>query len=88
MTYYTVSTKAVCVLADIPPIETVVDEHKDVYSSTHWTSLGSGKALPVRCDERQVTFCKWEERLSGSWKGGWTYLLIQNFKMWFEKGYG
>ncbi len=60
----------VSVLACIPPIEIVADKYKMVYSAAH--SPVSGKALWVKCDQRRVTFCKWEERLSGSSTGEWT----------------
>ncbi len=48
------------------PTETILDEHKRVYSATYQISQRGGKALQLRYDERQVTFCKWEGWLSGS----------------------
>ncbi len=76
--YRTVSTEAVCVLAGIPLIEIVADERRMVYSATRRVKPKSAKALRVRCEERQVMFHKWKERLSESSKGEWTRLLIRN----------
>ncbi len=84
----TVSTEAVCVLADIPLIEIIADEFVRVYSATHWISPGSGKALQFRFDEMQVPPHTWEERLSGSSKRKWIRLLIHNLKAWLERCYG
>ncbi len=86
--YRTVSTEAVCMLVGIPPIEIVADERKRVYSTTCWISWGSGKALQLRCNKRYVTLYNLEKRLSGSLKRDWIDLLIQNLKMWLERGYG
>ncbi len=61
--YRTVSTEAVCVLAGIPLIEIVAKERKRVYSTTCRVKPKSAKALRVRHEEKQVTFCKWKERL-------------------------
>ncbi len=55
---------------------------------SHIKTLKRGKALQVRRKERQVTFGKWKERLSGSSKGEWTLLLIHNLKAWLERGHG
>ncbi len=86
--YRTVSTDAVCVLADIPLIEIVVDERKRVYSVTHRIKLKSAQVLRARGEERQVTLCTWKEQLSESFKGEWTRLLIHNLEMWLERGHG
>ncbi len=59
-------------LAGIPPIEIVADEHRRVYSATCRVKPKSAKALWVRHEERQVTLRKWKERLSESSKGEWT----------------
>ncbi len=76
--YCTVSTEAVCVLIGILLIEMVADKCKREYSATRWISLGSGKMLLVRFDDRKVTFHKWEERFSGSSKREYNCLLIYN----------
>ncbi len=86
--YRTVSTEAVCVLAGITPIEIVADERRRVYSVTCWVKLKSAKALRVRREERQVTLRKWKERLSESFKGEWTHLLIRYLGAWLERGHG
>ncbi len=86
--YCTVSIETVCVLAGILPIEIVADEHKKVYSVTHWIKPKSAKALRVRSEQRQVTLRKWKERLSGSYKEEWTCLLIHNLDAWLEKVHG
>ncbi len=70
------------------PIEIVTDECKRVYSATCLINPKSGKALRVRGEGRQVTFCKWKERLSGSSKGEWTRLLIHDLEAWLERGHG
>ncbi len=86
--YRTVSTEAVCVLAGILPIEIVVDERKEGISVTRRINLKSAKVLWVRHEERQVTLCKWKERLSKSSKGEWTCLLIHNLEVWLERRHG
>ncbi len=83
--YCTVSTEAVCVLAGIPPIEMVADERRRIYSTTRRVKPKSAKALRVRREERQVTLHKWKERLSESFKGEWTRLLIRNLDAWLER---
>ncbi len=62
------------------PVEIVPDEDKRLYST-------ACKVLWVRCNERQVTLCKWEEQPSGSSIGKWTLLLIHNFRLWLERGH-
>ncbi len=52
--YHTVSIEAVYVLARKPLIEIITDEYKMIYSTKYQISLGRGKALQVRFDERQV----------------------------------
>ncbi len=49
---------AVCVLAGIPPIEIIENDHKRVYSTTRRINLKSGNVLQVRNEEWQVTLCK------------------------------
>ncbi len=67
---FTASTEADCVMVGISTVEIVADEmQKREYTPVHRISPGSGKALWVRCDKRQVTLCKWEVWLSGSSKG-------------------
>ncbi len=56
--------------------------------TTCWIKLKSAKMLQARCEERQFTLCKWKERLTESFKGEWTRLLIHNFEAWLERGHG
>ncbi len=69
-------------------IKIITDERKRIYSATSQINLKSGKALCVRREERQVTLCKWKERLSRSSKGEWTHLLKHNLEVWLERGHG
>ncbi len=85
--YRTVSTELVCMLAGIPSIKIVVDEHRRVYSATRRVKPKSAKALRVRHEERQITLRKWKEQLSESSKGEWTLLLIRNLDAWLERGH-
>ncbi len=80
--------ETVYTLAGILPDKLVINEHEGIYGTTHWISLESGKVLGVKCNERQVALYKWEEQLSGSVKGKWTYLLIHNLQASLEKGPG
>ncbi len=49
-----VSTETVSMLAGMAPIKIVEDERKRVYSAIQQINPKSGKALPVRCEGRQV----------------------------------
>ncbi len=42
--YRTVSMEAVFVLAGIPPIELIADNHQRVYGATRWINLGRKSA--------------------------------------------
>ncbi len=62
-------------------------------SARGYTGLHVGLGRVVKkcwgsCNQRQVTLCKWWERLSGSSEGEWTLLLIHNLEAWLERAYG
>ncbi len=50
-------------------IEIAMDKRSGIYGATGQISPGSGKALWVKYDKRQVTLCKWKKWLSGSSEG-------------------
>ncbi len=83
--YHTVSTEVS--RPGVSLIEILMVEHERLYSSTRQISPGRGKVLRVRCDKRQVTLHKWEERHFGSSKGEWSRLLIWNLVVWLERGH-
>ncbi len=53
----------------------------------HEVSAGNGKALRVKCDDRQVTLRKWEEQLIGARKESGS-ILIHNIEAWWGRGRG
>ncbi len=86
--YNTVSTEAVCVLADTTSIEIVADERKRVCSTTCRINPKNEKAVHLGCEGRQVTVRKGKEWLSGSSKGEWNCLLLHDLKTRLERGHG
>ena len=73
--FRTVSTDAVCVVANMPPLDLVARERQQKY-------------LKLEVGEEQGLVACWQTRWDLSQKGRWTYRLIPNIRTWITRGHG
>ncbi|KAJ8912057.1 hypothetical protein NQ315_016746 [Exocentrus adspersus] len=79
--YRTVSTEAVLVVAELIPIENMVEERNMVYRT-------EGELDRAKKDARETVMRKWQERWESSEKGRWTRELISQIGAWKDRKHG
>jgi hypothetical protein len=85
--YRTVSTDALFVLAQTPPLELIAEEREAVYKAMKRTRTDR-EILRVKRDCRQSLLSKWKEKLDQSKHGRWTCVLIQDLGKWMNRKHG
>jgi len=78
--YCSVSADAVLVIADIPPIDLLAKERMECFNHTQ---LGT-----ERDPNRTSLLNSWQARWESSIKGRWTFQLIPDLKLWFQRSHG
>lgn len=81
--YSTISTESSHVLADLPPIDLLVTERRNIYMGK-WTN----DAINNRVNARETLMKDWQSRWDSSKKGRWTYQLVKNIETWHERNHG
>ncbi|XP_033222788.1 uncharacterized protein LOC117176644 [Belonocnema kinseyi] len=74
--YRTISTEGIGVIAEIPPIELLVQERVETYE---------GKP---RKEAREDLMVKWQEKWMTGTHGRWTWHLLPKIQKWIERGHG
>lgn len=74
--YRTVSTEAIGVIAEIPPIEMLVHERVQTYEGRQ------------RTEAREDLMAKWQDKWTSGTHGRWTWRLIPSIQEWTERRHG
>lgn len=74
--YRTVSTEAIGVIAEIPPIEMLVHERVQTYEGRQ------------RTEAREDLMAKWQDKWKTGTHGRWTWRLIPSIQEWTERRHG
>ena len=83
--YRTTSYDAVCVVADLPPIDLLADERCRIHRRRR-TETGNNRTQIK--EERVQTLKRWQLRWDSSANGRWTHRLIPDIATWHERGHG
>lgn len=78
--YRTISSEAVCVIAEMIPISLLLEEDRECYTDRHTRG--------VRERERADTIRKWQHQWDQATTGRWTHRLIPSLSMWIRRPYG
>lgn len=83
--FRTVSYDAVCVLADMPPIDLIAQERARLYlrkreGASNWNTITK--------EERGVTMDQWQRRWEQSSTGRWTFRVIPDIMTWIQREHG
>lgn len=87
--YRTVSYSAALVIGNVPPIDLLAVERKEVYERKQQgrvTSLSEVKI--IKEDARKTLLRKWQRRWDEDTVGRWTYKLIPNLEVWVNRTHG
>ena len=92
--YQTVSTSAVLVLANVPPIDLLTEErketfqlHKELTCSTNLQEIARAKEA-IRKDGRSRLVEQWQTRWHGDQSRRWTHHLIPEIATWLDRNHG
>ena len=83
--FRTVSHDAVCVIADMPPIDLLAQERARLYRRKR---EGASNKSVIMKEEREVTLAQWQRRWVTSSTGRWTFRLIPDVVKWNQRKHG
>ena len=88
------STSAVLVLANFPPIHLLAEERKETFQLrkeltclTNLQEVARAKEA-IRKDGRRRLVEKWQTRWHGDQSGRWTHCLISELATWLDRKHG
>ncbi|CAG9767721.1 unnamed protein product [Ceutorhynchus assimilis] len=80
--YRTTSTDALLVLAELPPIDLLIEEAIAI------SKADTPERNAARRQSRETLLLKWQERWRSSNKGRWTARLITDIATWLDRKHG
>lgn len=78
--YRTISYEAVCVIAGMMPIDTLLEEDVECYNERD--------SVQVRRVKRAASLLKWQRAWDTAVKGRWTHRLIPDVSNWVDRKHG
>ena len=84
--YRTISLEAASVISGMVPIDITTNEQFAIYNGLKNSPHVDKKILSI--SEREKSMQSWQRRWENSQNGRWTFKLIPNIKMWFNRKHG